>query len=144
MPVAYSVSTVFAGLLLVSLASACSQPGGRADEVSEHESPVSEELVAAGRSQFLHCNSCHSMDPADEGLEGPHLQGIVGRRAAAVEGFAYTEVALGLDFSCDRARLDRWLEDPMAMVPDMCAPFRGISSASQRKALIAFLENPPM
>jgi cytochrome c2 len=104
------------------------------------------QLAAAGRSQFLHCNSCHVVDaaappPFGDSL-GPHLEGIVGRPAASVEGFAYTEELQAMDLVWDEETLDSWLRQPQAMVPSMCEPFTGIASPKSRKALIAFLKDP--
>ena len=54
-----------------------------------------------GRSQFLHCNSRHVVDaaappPFGDSL-GAHLEDIVGRPAASVEGFEYTDELAALD-----------------------------------------------
>lgn len=104
-------------------------------------------LVARGRSQFLHCNSCHVLDaaappPFGDSL-GPHLEHIVGRASASVEGFAYTEALQALELVWDEETLDQWLQNPEAMLPGMCEPFTGIENPEQRKALIAYLQNPP-
>ncbi|MDJ0699079.1 MAG: c-type cytochrome [Woeseiaceae bacterium] len=104
-------------------------------------------LVKKGRSQFLHCNSCHVVDaaappPFGDSL-GPHLEHIVGRVSASVEGFAYSEELQALDVVWDEETLDRWLQQPEAMVPAMCEPFMGMANPEHRKALIAYLKNPP-
>ena len=103
-------------------------------------------LVADGRSEVLHCNSCHALSadapPPFGDDQGPHLEAIVGRPAAAVEGFAYTEVLRQADIVWDIPTLDRWLENPDAPVVGLCRPFAGISDAQQRLALIAYLAFP--
>ena len=106
-----------------------------------------QQLAAKGRSQFLHCNSCHVLDaaappPFGDSL-GPHLERIVGRPSASVEGFAYTEKLQALDLVWDEETLDQWLQQPQAMVPGMCEPFMGMANPEHRKALIAYLQNPP-
>ena len=45
--------------------------------------------AAAGEKSFGKCKSCHKLDGSD-GV-GPHLNGVVGRDIAAVEGFGYSE-----------------------------------------------------
>ena len=104
-------------------------------------------LVAKGRSQFLHCNSCHVVDaaappPFGDSL-GPHLEHIVGRASASVEGFAYSEALQALDLVWDEETLDQWLQQPDTWVPGMCEPFTGIENPEKRQALIAYLKNPP-
>ena len=108
---------------------------------------VQQRLVAKGRSQFLHCNSCHVVDaaappPFGDSL-GPHLENIVGRASASVEGFAYSEELQALGIVWDEETLDHWLKHPETIVPGMCEPFTGIENPEQRKALIAFLKTPP-
>ena len=104
-------------------------------------------LIAIGRSQFLHCNSCHVVDaaapPPFGADQGPHLEGIVGRRAAGVDGFAYTDALRALDLVWTEEALDVWLQQPQAMVSGMCEPFLGMADAEQRQALIEYLKNPP-
>jgi cytochrome c2 len=60
-----------------------------------------------------------------------------------VEGFAYTEALQALEIVWDEETLDQWLRTPETMVPVMCEPFTGIDNPEQRKALIAYLKNPP-
>lgn len=57
----------------------------------------------AGKKHFIRCNACHSTSSDARPLTGPHLEGIVGRRAAAVEGFNYTERLRAQGFVWDEA-----------------------------------------
>jgi cytochrome c len=118
------------------------EPIASADDAREQQ----QRLVKKGRSQFLHCNSCHEVDaaappPVGDSL-GPHLENIVGRPSASVDDFAYTEALLALDLVWDEETLDLWLQQPQALVPAMCEPFMGIANPEHRKALIAYLKNP--
>lgn len=113
-----------------------------ADEFTESQ----QALIAGGKSQFLRCKSCHVVDaeappPFGDSL-GPHLEDIVGRPAASVEGFEYTEALQTLDLVWDEQTLDQWLLHPHAMVPGMCEPFMGMDNPEHRQALIAYLKNP--
>ena len=93
-----------------------------------------------GRLLYLQCRACHELKPSGAALVGPHLAGIVGRKAAAVAGFAYSPALAAQSFAWDRERLDRWLERPGALVPGNSMAFAGIASAEDRAALIAYLE----
>lgn len=135
--------------LTCSLLAACTgiastSQAGRASVGTAEGAGLSEErLLAKGRSQFLHCNSCHTLD-ADEappvGADfGPHLEGIIGRPAGSIEDFDYIEDLRSTGIVWDEATLDRWLREPEAVHPRICEPFGGISSPLNRRALIAWL-----
>lgn len=106
--------------------------------VSAHEPG----LVDKGKSQFIRCASCHSMTPGARHLQGPHLQGIVGRKVASVEGHAYSDELRAHDFRWTEEKLDEWLQRPQSLARDMCMPFMGLANPEMRRALIAFLKNP--
>ena len=116
--------------------------------ILEEQSEVAQlQRIRSGRGQFLHCNSCHVLradapPPRFGETLGPHLEGIVGRSAASVEDFDYTETLRALDLVWDEETLDRWLQQPQAMIPAMCEPFLGIANPGHRRALIAYLKNP--
>ena len=97
---------------------------------------------SVGERSFQRCYSCHSVDPNEQGLPGPNLSGVVGRRAAALEGFAYSPAmrqagARGLTWTDET--LDRFLADPEAVVPgtDMFMP--PMRDPAERAALIDYL-----
>ncbi|MFA5630175.1 MAG: c-type cytochrome [Porticoccaceae bacterium] len=112
---------------------------GLVAHVAAADQPALEEI---GKKQFIRCASCHSMVDDGQDLAGPHLEGIIGRPIAAVEGFAYTEMLQAQSFVWDEAQLDKWLERPQQMIPGMCMPFMGLPRAELREALIAYLKNP--
>jgi cytochrome c len=93
-----------------------------------------------GRLLYLQCRACHELKPSGAALVGPHLAGIVGRKAAGVAGFAYSPVLASQSFDWDRERLDQWLVSPGKMLPGNTMAFAGIASADDRAALIAYLE----
>ena len=75
-------------------------------------------------------------------LTGPHLEGIVGRRAAALPGFLYSQTLRAHDFIWDETRLDAFLESPHKLNPGMCLTFMGLPRPEDRAALIAYLKAP--
>ncbi len=85
------------------------------------------------------CRTCHSVKEGDNRL-GPNLHGIVGRKAGAAEGFAYS-AAMDGSFSWDEARLDGFIANPEKAVPgNTMKPFAGIDDAATRRAIIDFLK----
>ncbi|MDR2857953.1 MAG: c-type cytochrome [Novosphingobium sp.] len=95
-----------------------------------------------GRKLFIRCAACHSTSADARPLVGPHLAGLVGRKVASVEGFAYSQRLPAQQFAWDETRLDRWLTAPQADFPGMCLPFTGLARPEDRAALIAYLKNP--
>jgi cytochrome c len=99
-------------------------------------------LEQTGKKLFIRCSACHALQADAPPLTGPHLAGIIGRRAASVAGFEYSEPMQRQKFIWNASRLNKFLKSPQADVPDLCLPFLGFNSPKDRKALIAYLKNP--
>jgi cytochrome c len=98
-----------------------------------------------GARVFTSCRACHSLDPAERGLPGPNLSGLIGRTVAGDPEFDYSPVlrkARDEGLRWDAKRLDTFLADPAAMFPGLWMSIRGIEDASERQALVRFLEVP--
>lgn len=89
------------------------------------------------------CAMCHAVDPADGNGLGPHLDDVIGRPVAGVEGYAgYSEAlrALAADGAVwDEERLRAFLRAPYREVPGTRMGFGGLDGASEAEHLIAFL-----
>jgi cytochrome c len=97
---------------------------------------------AAGERAFQKCYACHSVDPAEKGAEGPLLQGVVGRKVAALPGYPYSAAmrAYGADGKrWTRERLDAFIAHPQEVVAHTAMGFFGMPDPAERKALIAWL-----
>src|SRR6478609_6443476 len=46
---------------------------------------------AAGKTVFMKCMICHKVGPGAMNGVGPQLNGVVGRKAGTVEGYAYSD-----------------------------------------------------
>ncbi|MFC0254338.1 PQQ-dependent sugar dehydrogenase [Massilia consociata] len=116
-------AALLAGLAALSVSHAAAQP-------------------AAGRTVFQNnCASCHSADPNLSPLAGPGLYRVLGRKAAAVPGYNYSQAlnkagAAGKTWT--REELDLFLADPAKNVPGTTMPV-GISDKKARAALIDYL-----
>lgn len=98
-----------------------------------------------GARAFTPCRACHSLDPAERGLPGPNLSGLIGRTVAGDPEFDYSPAlrkAREEGLRWDTKRLDTFLADPAAMFPGLWMSIRGIEDASERQALVRFLEVP--
>ena len=92
-----------------------------------------------GERLFLQCRACHALGAAQEGKIGPPLGGVMGRRAAAVPGFAYSKALAESDVTWDDATLDRWLARPSDVVPGTSMVYAGLPKSEDRARLIEYL-----
>jgi cytochrome c len=96
-----------------------------------------------GERAFQRCYSCHSVEPNETAkLQGPSLFQIIGRPAAAVPGFEYSDAmrekaAAGLTW--DAATLDRYIADPEGAVPGTLMTVPPLREVQERADLIAYL-----
>ncbi|MEH2542615.1 MULTISPECIES: c-type cytochrome [unclassified Bradyrhizobium] len=98
-----------------------------------------------GARAFAPCRACHSLDPAERGLPGPNLSGVIGRPVGSDAGFDYSPVlrqARNDGLRWDVKRLEAFLADPAAMFPGLWMSMRGIEDAAERQALVRFLGDP--
>jgi cytochrome c len=77
------------------------------------------DLAAARALTVTQCSQCHTFDKGEKHGQGPNLFGLMGREAAAVPGFVFTD---GIKESLkgkkwDVKLLDAWLTDTIAVAP---------------------------
>jgi cytochrome c len=101
--------------------------------------PVLAADVEAGKTAFKKCALCHTTE-AGKNKIGPSLFGIVGRKAASLENFNYSEAMKKFDHTWDPGTLDTYLADPRATVPGTKMIFPGIKDEKERQDVIAYLE----
>lgn len=94
----------------------------------------------AGKSVFGKCRACHAVGEGAKNMVGPMLNGIVGRKAGTVEGFAYSEAMKNSGKTWDEATLDAYLADPKGYIAGNKMVFVGLKDETDRKNVIAFLK----
>jgi cytochrome c len=89
-----------------------------------------------------HCRECHSFLKDDNRL-GPSLYGVVGRKAASVPGYGYSQSLKDSGVTWDEPTLDKWIANPGAVIPgnQMSPPYGGVADAAIRKEIIAYLKS---
>jgi cytochrome c len=85
------------------------------------------------------CRTCHTLNEGDNRL-GPSLHNIIGRKAGALPDYNYSGAMASSSVVWDEASLNRFIEDPDAVVPgNKMKPFAGIADAELRSAIVGYL-----
>lgn len=95
--------------------------------------------VQAGQAVFKsQCGICHSVQQG-RNLNGPSLDGIVGRKAGTASGFGYSAANRNSGLTWDAVTLDRYLIAPRQAVPGTLMSYQGLKDPDKRTNLIAYL-----
>ncbi len=110
---------------------------------AQEQTPSQVDAAARGKILFQQgCGLCHAvtLGPGNTPINrrGPSLVGVVGRRAAAVPNFNYSKALTGSKLVWAPKTLDRFLANPVAVVPGTTMPIP-VASAQARRDLIAYL-----
>jgi cytochrome c len=120
-------------------------------EGGESEAPTAEAPVdiapllasadaAAGANVFKKCATCHKTDGTNG--TGPHLNGVINRDIASVEGFPYTAALTDLPGNWDPQHFSEFLTNPKTYAPGTKMAI-SLPKPEDRANLIAYLETLP-
>jgi len=90
-----------------------------------------------GEAIYTRCAACHALG---YDRTGPRHCGLFGRRAGSVEGFDYSQAMQRSRIVWNEATLDRFLDDPLRVIPGTSMGYAGIKDARERADLIAYLK----
>jgi len=93
-----------------------------------------------GKKVFAKCKACHTVKAGGKNKVGPNLHGIVGKKAAMVDGFKYSKAMKEAGLTWDEATLDKYLTKPKKLVPKTKMAFAGLKKKKQRDDVIAYLK----
>ena len=95
-----------------------------------------------GAKIFQKCVSCHMVGDKAKNLVGPQLNGIVGRKIAAIEGYRYSKGMVAYaktEEVWSNEALDSYLLSPRKTVKGTRMGFAGLRKEKDRNDVIAYL-----
>jgi cytochrome c len=100
--------------------------------------------VAAGKTIFKQCQTCHTDEKGGPNRIGPNLWGVVGRKKASEPGFSYSEAMK--KFAADSKspvwtfeEINDFIVHPQKTVPGTKMTFVGLKKPQDRADVIAYL-----
>ncbi len=100
------------------------------------------ELVAAGEALWRQCASCHQIGEGATNRTGPMLNNTYGAPVGSHDGFRYSPAfteANAAGMVWDDETLAAYLMDPRGFLPGNRMAFRGLRSAEEAAAMIAYI-----
>ena len=86
------------------------------------------------------CKTCHTLEKGGRNGIGPNLFGMFGQKAAAVEGFSFSEAMQKSGITWDDKTMAEYLKDPKARVPDGKMVYAGLKQQAQLDDMVAYLK----
>jgi cytochrome c len=90
-----------------------------------------------GKALYQTCAACHTERP--DAL-GPSLNGVVGRKSAALEDFRYSNPMKRANLVWDEANLRAYIQDPQAKVKGNRMPYGGLTDGKDVDDIVAYLK----
>lgn len=102
-------------------------------------SPAAVVAAVAPPAAFARCAACHDAAKGGADKIGPNLYKVYGGKAG-VGSYAFSDAMKASGITWNDATLDKWLENPRAMIPGTTMSFPGLKDPAKRAEIIAFLK----
>jgi cytochrome c len=96
--------------------------------------------AAAGEKVFTQCKACHQIGASAKNAVGPVLNGVIGRKAGSVEGYAYSPANKNSGITWDEATFRDYIKDPRAKIPGTKMVYAGVKDEKRVEDLLAYLK----
>jgi cytochrome c len=116
---------------------------GAKPAAAEPEKSLPELLASAdvkrGENTAKQCSACHTFDKGGHNRVGPNLWGIVDRPRASEAGFSYSEAMKKKGGIWTPDEINKFIHSPQKYIPGTHMTFAGLSRATDRANVIAYL-----
>ena len=105
--------------------------------------PASAGDAVAGQKVYRKCVACHMIGDGAKHRIGTHLNGIVGRAVASIDGYKYSKGMLEYaktQATWTEAALDAYLANPRQTVKGTRMAFVGLKKEKDRQDVIAYMK----
>ena len=96
--------------------------------------------VAAGEKVFAKCKACHQIGETAKNAVGPVLNGLMGRKTGAIEGFNYSDANKESGLTWDEATFKEYIRNPKAKIPGTKMVFAGLQKDEDVDNIFAFIK----
>ncbi|HYG27283.1 MAG TPA: cytochrome c family protein [Caulobacteraceae bacterium] len=107
--------------------------------VASLPAPYNTADIKNGQTKFGMCRSCHTLNEGGSNMTGPNLHGLLNQKAGQHADYKFTDALANSGLTWDAPTLDRWIENPRAMVPGTKMAFAGIKNPKDRIDLVGYL-----
>lgn len=101
---------------------------------------IAEGDAIKGKQLFNRCSACHSVDGQNK--SGPALNGVVGRKAGAAQGYNYSPAMIGSNVTWTEDKLDSYLAGPNKMIRGSRMSV-SVAKDQDRADIISYLKSLP-
>ena len=121
------------------MAAATAGPKGPAEPVEPLPVRLASADIERGKTVAKKCISCHTFEKGQANKVGPNLYDIYGGPHAHAQGFAYSNAIKAKEGPWTAEDLEAFLLKPSAYAPGTKMAFAGLSSPTERAAIIKYL-----
>lgn len=125
------------------LPDAPAQEAAKTDTAAAPAAPLPVLLAKAdpvkGQSWAKACGACHNFEKGGAAKVGPALYGVVGRKVASMEGFAYSEALKAKGGTWTFEEINKFITNPKAYVPGTKMGYAGEESPEKRADIVDYL-----
>ena len=106
--------------------------------------PTAQSEALSGEQLYdIACEACHSLGPAPDHRVGPPLGNLLDRKAAAVEGYRYSDALRASAWSWTLPTLLAWISDPDTAIPNNAMNYVNALTAEESQQLAEWLLQQP-
>ncbi len=123
------------------MAAATAGPKGAPEPVEPLPIRLASADIEKGKTVAKKCVSCHTFEKGQANKVGPNLFDVYGGPHAHAQGFAYSDAMKKKEGPWSAEDLEAFLTKPATYAPGTKMAFAGLSSGSERAAVIKYLNS---